>query len=110
MGLSGVKKMKIKRTVGGKEVEFELTDSELFNAFVEQQHRFDRSDCEYYLDNYYSDATWYGTIEKSLREDLIEEAAHKLRWNIDHDDTSFDYALQFAFDDAIQDIVMKDEE
>ena len=102
--------MKIKRTVGGKEVEFELTDSELFNAFVEQQRRFDRSDCEDYLDNYYSDAPWYGTLEKSRRETLIEEAAHKLRRNIDRDDISFEYALQFAFDDAIQDIVMKDEE
>lgn len=102
--------MKIKRTVGGKEVEFELTDSELLNAFVEQEHRFDRSDCEYYLDNYYSDAPWYGTLEKSLRESLIEEAAHNLRRNIDCDDSAFGDALQFAFDDAIQDIIMKDEE
>lgn len=106
MGLSGVKKMKIKRTVGGKELEFELTDSELFNAFVEQEHRFDRSDCEGYLDNYYSDAPWYGTLEKSLRESLIEEAAHKLRRNLDCDDSSFEYAIQFAVDDAIQDIIM----
>lgn len=101
--------MKIKRTIDGKEMEFELTDSEIFNAFVEKQHRFDRLDCEDYLHNYFSDESWYEMMDEKQRESLIEEAARNLRRNIDVYDNSFEFAIQYAFEDAIQDIIMNEE-
>lgn len=43
--------MTIKRIVNGKEMEFALSEMELYQAYLEQQESFMRSDVEGYLDS-----------------------------------------------------------
>ena len=34
--------------------EFELTKNELYQAYLEQEHKFDRDSCLYYIDECFS--------------------------------------------------------
>lgn len=62
--------MKIKRTVDGRELEFELTGDEIRSAFEEQQAEYDRDDVETYLDcdMEYLLVDFDGLTEEDIRE------------------------------------------
>jgi hypothetical protein len=51
--------------------EFELTKDELYTAYLEQEHEFDRDTCLCYIDEHFSDDEWYG--EKSY-DDIVQLA------------------------------------
>ena len=94
--------MTIKRNVNGIEMEFELTDCELFNAYMAQLHKFDLED----ISNYFfgvEDADLledYGFIRAEL-ETMYEDMADRMRRYIDKYDCSWDYSR----DTAIQEIL-----
>lgn len=95
--------MKIKRTVNGEEMVFELTDNELFNAFEEQEHIWDVNTVEGYValfDNEDYIETW--EITKSQFEELIDEIANRLRRYVLKYEVSEEYARDEAIDDVIQ--------
>ena len=87
--------MTIKRTVNGIEMEFELTGIELYNAFCEQEHSFDKSDIDCYFDreNY--------NLSEAEVDSLIDEMACCMRRYIDKYDCDFSYAR----DEAIRDVL-----
>lgn len=91
--------MKINRNVNGVKMEFELTDDELCNAYIEQQHIFDIMDCENMIvclnDDEIIDC--YGVTREQYLS-LLDEMADVLRKNIDKYEMSWDYAR----DDAIR--------
>lgn len=85
--------MTIKRTVNGVEMEFELTDCELFNAYMAQQHKFDLED----ISNYFfgvEDVDLledYGFIRAEL-ETMYEDMANRMRRYMDKYDCTWDYS------------------
>ena len=48
--------MKIKRTIDGRETEFELTSEELYQAFVEQELQFDIANVRIFFEDYTDEA------------------------------------------------------
>lgn len=83
-------------------IEFELSDDELYNAFLEQQNRFDKEDIisslECYTNKDYE-------LLKSLKNNktFIDEAAHKLRRIID----KYNVDLEVALDETMHLILPK---
>lgn len=94
--------MKIKRTVNGEEMVFELTDNELFNAFEEQEHIWDVNAIEGYvslfIDEEYVD-TW--GITKAQYMELVDEMAYRMRRYI----LKYDMSEEYARDEAIADVI-----
>ena len=94
--------MTIKRNVNGVKMEFELTDRELFDAYMAQQHKFDLED----ISNYFfgvEDADLledYGFIRVEL-EAMYEDMANRMRRYMDKYDCTWDYSR----DTAIQEIL-----
>lgn len=82
--------MTITRTINGVETEIELTDSELWEAFEEEQHKCDISD----IDNAFEDLTdgdlilTYGKTRSEL-EELEEDMAYRYRKYRDNYDESW---------------------
>ena len=87
--------MKIKRTINGIEMEFELTHAERWDAYEEAQHEFDKSDIDAVFD--YKEYEF----DESEADDLIDEMAYRMRRYIDKYDCEFCYAR----DEAIRDVV-----
>lgn len=83
-------------------IEFELSDDELYNAFLEQQNRFDKEDIisslECYTNKDYE-------LLKSLKNNktFIDEAAHELRRIID----KYNVDLEVALDETMHLILPK---
>jgi hypothetical protein len=75
--------MKIKRVVNGIEHEFELTGTELYKAYIEQEHIYDLADVEAYLDN-------------KCPADQLEEIAYEARRQMDKYGVSLDFAIEEA--------------
>jgi len=98
--------MTIKRVINGAEIEIELTKEEVFDAYCEQEHKWDIRSCNEYYDCMYWDEDWYN--DKNIRENIIEEAAMNLRRNIDKYEMSFDYAIAEAFTDAIPNYIKEE--
>lgn len=98
--------MKITRNVNGKAVEFELTRDELYSAYEEQEHIFDKADVEDVFDSMLDEEVIenYG-ISKSIAEGLLDEMAYRMRHYIDKHDMS----LESARDEAITDIINEQE-
>ena len=94
--------MKIKRTIDGKEFEFELTQQELYDAFAEQEFKFDLSSVRSYFEDYSDDDIMdeYGRTRKEL-EACFEDIAVALRRNMDKYDMSFEYALPTAVNEVV---------
>jgi len=94
--------MTIKRTINGAEVEIELTENELFNAYCEQQYKWDIDSCRDNLHSgIYNGENWYKNLDKETENNIIEDAAYHLRRNIDKYDMNYDYAMDDAFVVAI---------
>lgn len=94
--------MKIKRTVNGKEMIFELTDNELFNAFEEQEHIWDVNAVEGYVSLFDNDdyiETW--GITKEQYEELVDEMAYRMRRYV----LKYEMSEEYAQDEAINDVI-----
>ena len=94
--------MKIKRTVNGTEMEFELTEIELYSAYVEQQDKLDRIDIEDYLRDISDEELMddYGKT-RAEAEELIDEMASRLRRYIDNYDCEWSYARSEAVHEVL---------
>jgi hypothetical protein len=95
--------MTIKRNVNGIEMEFELTDTELYDAYEEKQHKYDNDA----IDDYF--CSWddedikeeYGLTRTEL-EELYDEMSQRMRRYIDKYDCSWDYARDEAINDVLR--------
>lgn len=94
--------MKIKRTILGKEEEFELTPDELYAAYREQEFKFDRNDIEDYFAAFddVEIEEMYSMTRKKL-EEKFDDMACEMRRNID----KYDMQWQYARDAAIAEIL-----
>ena len=57
--------MTIKRIINGKPVEIKLTQSEMWDAYREQEHKFDMEDVRHWLEE----------DEQELTDEQIDDAA-----------------------------------
>ena len=103
--------MEITRTFeNGQTVTITLTRDELARAYREYEIEMDQECCEDYLDMTYWDEAWYKNLSKELREEIVETAADYLRKNLDKYEMSFDYAISDAFDVALRELGISEEE
>lgn len=94
--------MKIKRTIGGKEYEFELTPQELYEAFAEQEFQFDLESVRYYFEDYSDDDLYEEyTMTREELEACFEDIAVELRRNMDKYEMSLEYALPAAVSEVL---------
>lgn len=77
--------------------EFELTKNELYQAYLEQEHEFDRDSCLYYIDECFSEEEWYGRKSYDEIVQLADEMADELRRIINRDDVDEGTALDEAW-------------
>lgn len=97
--------MNITREIDGKLIVFELTNEELYNAFREQEFRFDRNDIEDYFYAFDEDELQEEyDMSRAEIEELFDDMAHEMRRNMDKYEMSWDYAR----DHAIADILRKE--
>lgn len=99
--------MKIKRIVNGEEIEFELTASELREAYSEQ-------DLEYMMDDvrgHIESGSFEDEFEdaEDLTDEQIEEIARDAKRYLEDYDTFWD-CYHGAIDDAIEDFIEEKEE
>lgn len=94
--------MTISRIVDGKNVSFELSDSELYRAFLEQEFILDRLDCEDMIAGFSDEDSigCYG-VDAGTFKTLLDDMAVEKRRNMDKYDMSWDYAR----DEAIRTII-----
>lgn len=91
--------MKITRNILTMDVEIELTPSELYSAYLAQQHEFDRQDIQdlySWLDPDEIEREWH--ITKDALDAGLDRMASDLRRNIDKYDMDWDAARDAAFD------------
>ena len=94
--------MKIYRNINGQNVEIELNPSELYAAYKQKQHEFDREDIEdlySWLDPEEIEREWH--ITKAKLDAGLDEMAYELRRNIDKYDMHWDSARDEAFNDYL---------
>ena len=109
--------MKIKRTINGAEVEIELTEAEIRQAYIEEQKECDRSEIRYVLENLIDDnlddeeVFWNQQnatvcqLRKLLDdEDAIARMAKELREKLDYHD-GISELLRYACEEVISDEV-----
>ena len=99
--------MLIRRLIDGKEISIELTDEEVYNAYVERQHLYDAMNVESYFDSYKDDDDLYlefGKTKEELKE-FYDEIAYEMRRYIDKYDMDWEYAMS----DAIYAILGREE-
>lgn len=77
----------------GKEIE--LTNKELFNAYIEQEYIFDIQNIEDNMKNYLNESE-YDLLKND--KNFIEEAANELRRNQDKYDMEYENAIKEAFE------------
>lgn len=94
--------MKITREINGKPVEFHLTPDELYLAFEEQEHLFDRQDVLSYFDGY-EDEDFLSEYNLSKEDVLsrVDDLAYEMRRNI----TKYDMDWQSARDAAVSELL-----
>lgn len=96
--------MTIKREIDGKQYEFQLTDTELYLAFSEQQFQYDQDDVRDVLWAFDDDdlSESYG-VTRAEFESLVGEMAVEMRRNID----KYDMSWQYARDEAVSEITRR---
>lgn len=94
--------MVIKREIGGETVEIELTERELYEAYIEKQAKYDIEDVECAFTCFEDDELedMYGMTRVEI-EEKIPEIAREMRRNID----KYDMNWQDARDAAIAEIL-----
>lgn len=84
--------MKIYREINGTSVEIELTEDELYKAYLEAQREFDVDAVDYFLEDYFDDPASfeqeYGINMETFRENCMEFAGTMLRKYIEREDCS----------------------
>lgn len=97
--------MTIKRKIDGKEFEFELTNDELWNAYIEKEHQFDIEDVESFFCGF-SDDELRLLYKKSSEEikSMYDDIAYEMRRNIDKYDMDWEYAR----DEAVTSVLIQD--
>lgn len=97
--------MTITRVINGAEVQIDLTEKELYSAYLEQKRILDLEDCKYYIEYKSEDSgedyeqillDSYDSMEDAL-DDMVEELEECLMGN----DVSRSDALEWALDRLI---------
>ena len=83
--------------------EFELTKKELYQAYLEQEHEFDRDSCLYYIDEYFSEEEWYSKKSYDEIVQLADKMADEFRRIINRDYVDDEAALDEAWKTMIID-------
>ena len=83
--------------------EFELTKNELYQAYLEQEHEFDRDSCLYYIDEYFSEEEWYSKKSYDEIVQLADKMADEFRRIINRDYVDDEVALDEAWKTMIID-------
>ena len=83
--------------------EFELTKKELYQAYLEQEHEFDRDSCLYYIDEYFSEEEWYSKKSYDEIVQLADKMADEFRRIINRDYVDDEAALGEAWKTMIID-------
>lgn len=114
--------MKIKRMFYGREIEIELTDRELFDAYYEQQFEFDRQDIIDAVDDKLYEPSFYDlpsvvASDSVLGEQIsnkqrfqkivdaeVEKAAMDMRRMIDKYGCDWEYARDEALKDFVSNV------
>lgn len=94
--------MTIKRTINGCKIEITLTETELHDAYYEQEHNFDVQDVENRFETMRENDEFeeYGMTEEEATA-FIDEIAYKKRRNID----KYGRYWKDALNDAISDVL-----
>lgn len=94
--------MKIKRTINGIEMEFELTTNEMRDAYHEQQHKYDVEDveCVFYGMDVAEISDIYDTSWANI-EPLIPEMARRYREYMDEYSDDWIYKINEAIADVL---------
>ena len=90
--------MIVTREINGELVRIELAQDELYEAFEEQQHKFDVEDIRSYFDGIYEEGafeTEYGRNYSEI-EAMFDDLACEMRRNIDHYDMDWMSAREAA--------------
>ena len=101
--------MKIKRTVAGKEYEFELTSEELRKAYYEQEHFYDIKDVINYISDMSKEEFKERFKEYSIQEEsdlldneeLLSRIAYRKRKYIDDYGMIWSEATREALNDVL---------
>lgn len=99
----------IKRTIGNREYEFELTSQEMMDAYYEMQFKFDRDDvCDAVLP-WPGDEALYEVngVHWSLVEPHIDEIAIDMRRNINKYDMAWQEARDVAINECTERILLE---
>lgn len=83
--------------------EFELTKKELYQAYLEQEHEFDRDSCLYYIDECFSEEEWYSKKSYDEIVQLADKMADEFRRIINRDYVDDEAALDEAWKTMIID-------
>lgn len=75
--------MTITRIINGKELELELNSQELYDAYIEQEHKWDVSDVD----------ARYGHL---LTDEQVDALAYEMRRQRDKYDLDFETAMEEA--------------
>lgn len=105
--------MKIVRSINGENFEFELTEGELYQAYLEEERN---RDCEDVVSNW--DPDWYadrvpddryGEMRMLVEDhEFVEDVAKHYRERLDNDDHWYT-TLQKTIADAVEDWIMEGE-
>lgn len=96
--------MTIQRSFGGKTYDIELTDEELFEAYLEKEHMFDIQDVTDMLNGMSDfDINEYYGVTREEAVLLIDEIANEMRRDID----KYDMSWQNARDEAIETVLRR---
>ena len=97
--------MKIKRTINEIQYEFELSATELWTAYEEEQHNFDTQDILDLIEGLETEDVKenYG-ISKNEFKERASEFAYEMRRMMDKYDCSWEYAR----DEAVRDCVRRE--
>ena len=83
--------------------EFELTKKEFYQAYLEQEHEFDRDSCLYYIDECFSEEEWYSKKSYDEIVQLADKMADEFRRIIKRDYVDDEAALDEAWKTMIID-------
>lgn len=83
--------------------EIELTKKELYQAYLEQEHEFDRDSCLYYIGECFSEEEWYGKKSYDEIVQLADKMADELRRIINLYEVDEGTALEKAWETMIID-------
>lgn len=95
--------MTIRRLVNGVEMKFELTSRELFDAYEEQQHKYDIQDIDDFFCWCNDDECiqeYYGFSRAEI-ETMYEDMACRMRRYMDKYDCTWDYSRDTAIREVL---------